>query len=464
MPHSASTPLEKHAERLSPLDASFVDVEGPTAHMHVGWAAEFTPPVGRPRPTYSEVRAHIESRLGRAPRYRQRLARVPLELDDPVWVDDDDFDADQHIQRSVEGELGSVAASVFSEPVALDRPPWELWVAERIGEDRIGIVGKVHHSMVDGLAAWDLAGLLLDPTPEPPPVEPDRWRPRPAPSALELLASGARNQAAHGLDGVARVMRLLRSPSRVIGASAEALRGSRALARAALPPAPSSHLNRPLTSRRRLIRVRRPLDDLQAIKERHRVSLNDVLLAVCAGAMRELARARGEEPAALKTMVPASVRRPGRREKLGNEVSAVFVDLPCDEPKAVRRLQRLHGLMRERKQAGDHYMVGGALDALRYVPRPLRRVGAKLAAASPHTFNLTVSNIPGPGLPLYMLGCRLEAAYPVVPIPDRHGLSIGMTAIEGHACFGVYVDPTVVPDAENLDAGFHEAIEGLLAA
>jgi diacylglycerol O-acyltransferase len=460
----AQSPDERYAARLSPLDASFLDVEGPSAHMHVGWAAEFLPPSDRPSPTYTELRSHIESRLGRAPRYRQRLAELPLGLEDPVWIDDDGFDADEHIRRAPWQDMGVAADAVFSRPLARDRSPWELWIGEQLTEGRLGVVGKVHHCMVDGLAAWDLAGLLLDPTPDSVPQEPDRWRARPAPSALEMLASGLHDRAVHGLKLVTRLLRTSRSPTRLVGASAAGLRRSRALARAALPPASPTSLNQPLTSERRLIRIRRAISDLQKIKERYRVSLNDVLLAVCAGAMRDLMRARGEEPTALKTMVPASVRLSDRTGELGNQVSAVFVDLPCDEPSPVHRLRRLHRLMGERKQAGDHHVVGEAIDALSYVPRPLRQAGVKIAAASPLTFNLTVSNIPGPDMALYMRGCRLEAAYPVVPIPERHGLSIGMTTIEGHACFGVYVDPGVVPDAEDLDEGLHRSIDELLAS
>jgi diacylglycerol O-acyltransferase len=455
---------ETYAERLSPLDASFLDVERPSAHMHVGWAAEFLPPSERPRPAYSELRSHIESRLGRAPRYRQRLERVPLGLDDPVWVDDPAFAADDHIRLAPSKDFDSLASDVFSKPLARERSPWELWIADELSGGRLGIVGKVHHCMVDGLAAWDLASLLLDPAPQSPTQAREHWRARRAPSAFELVASGMRARARRGLDLATGLIRTSRSPSRVVGTSAAALRRTRALARAGLPPARPTRVNQPLTPERRLIRVRRAIADLEAIKMRHRVSLNDVLLAVCAGAMRELMRSRGEEPTPLKTMIPASVRRPDQAGELGNEVSAVFVKLPCDDPVPAWRLRRIHRLMGARKQEGDHHAVAEALDALAYVPRPIRRVGAKLAAGSPAIFNLTISNIPGPSMPLYMLGCPLEAAYPVVPIPERHGISIGMTTVEGHACFGVYVDPAVVPDADRLDEGLHRAIDELLRA
>jgi len=294
------SPEETYAERLSPLDASFLDVEAPSAHMHVGWAAEFLPPSERPRPTYAELRSHIESRLGRAPRYRQRVERVPLALDDPVWVDDPAFDAEHHIRPAPNEDVDSLAREVFSQPLARERSPWELWIADELTEGRVGIVGKVHHCMVDGLAAWDLAGLLLYPTPEPPPQEREHWRARRAPSPVELVVSGIRERAAAGVGLAARAVRTSRSPSRFVSASTAARRRARALARAALPPARPAPVNRPLTSERRLIRVRRPIADLETIKARQGVSLNDVLLAVCAGAMRGLMRSRGEEPTPLK--------------------------------------------------------------------------------------------------------------------------------------------------------------------
>src|SRR3954471_13448843 len=141
------------ATRLSALDASFLDIETPSAHMHVGWAATFTQPDDGRRRGYDDLFAHIAGRLRRSPRYLQKLARVPLGLYQPQWVDDDDFDPRRHIRRGHPGDLGAVVDSVMSRPLARDRPLWEMWIVEVLPEDRIGLVGKAHHCMVDGLAA-----------------------------------------------------------------------------------------------------------------------------------------------------------------------------------------------------------------------------------------------------------------------------------------------------------------------
>ena len=178
-------------QRLSALDASFLAVESPSAHMHVGWAATFAAPEHGPRPGFGELFAHIAGRLGRAPRYRQRVAPDALGLHAPLWVDAEDFDPAEHIHHSAAERLEDLADAVLSEPLRRDRPLWEFWIAPELADGRIGLVGKVHHCMVDGLAAVELGMLLLDFEPEPSAVEADEWLPAPAPHALELLARGA---------------------------------------------------------------------------------------------------------------------------------------------------------------------------------------------------------------------------------------------------------------------------------
>jgi WS/DGAT/MGAT family acyltransferase len=187
------------ATRVSALDASFLTAETPTAHMHVGWAAVFSPPDDGPRPSFGELREHVGARLGRAPRYRQKLARVPLDVHDPVWVDDDHFDLDHHVLHAEGAQLRDVVDLAMSAPLERSRPLWELWITERLSDGRIGIVGKAHHCMVDGLAAVELATLLLDPTPEPGPDPQDGWRPQPAPGWTSLLARGLLERARRAL-------------------------------------------------------------------------------------------------------------------------------------------------------------------------------------------------------------------------------------------------------------------------
>jgi diacylglycerol O-acyltransferase len=447
--------------RLSPLDTSFLEVESPTAHMHVGWVALFSPPEDRPAPTFKELREHIRGRLGRAPRYRQKLARVPLGLHDPVWVDDDNFDVRKRIRRARAANIQTVVSRVMSEPLNRDEPLWEIWIADKLSDGRIGIVGKAHHCMVDGIAAVELAALLLDPTPETLPPEPDSWEPAPPPSKVGLMANGIRDRALEQLDLVRAPAEIARSPKRVAGLADDAQRAARALASSLSPPAPRTMLNNPISPLRHLALVRRPLSDLKGVKGHFQATVNDVVLAASSGAMRRFLDRHGESPMRLKTMVPVSVRD-GSAGELGNRISFVFIELPCDEPDPVRRMLHIQGAMSDAKLGGEPEGGRSVLRAAGFAPHAVQRMFSRIIA-SPRTFNLVVSNIPGPREPLYMRGCPLDEAYPVVPLAERHSVSIGVTTIKDDACFGVYADRTTLPDAELLASDIDESIDELLS-
>jgi diacylglycerol O-acyltransferase / wax synthase len=442
--------------RLTALDASFLEVESRTAHMHVGWASLFAPPESGPAPSFDELREHIAVRLGRAPRYRQKLADVPLDMSDPVWIDDGDFDLDHHVRRVPVGDFQEAIDDVLSVPLDHDRPLWELWIADRLNDGRIGAIGKVHHCMVDGIAAVELSSLMLDATPDPPP-ERDEWHALRAPAPLEL-ATGALGARARQAAQLARLpLHAARRPALGLAMAARVLRA----ARSSLRPARPTALNAPISSRRHLGRARRPLDELRSVKRGHDATINDVLLAAAAGGLRRILLDRGEPPAQLKAMVPVSVRDDAGGE-FGNRISFVFVDLPCDERDPEVRLARVMEAMSECKAGGEPEGGDVLLGALEYAPRPLQHLAAHLVA-SPRTFNLVVSNIPGPSLPLYMRGCRLEEAYPVVPLADHHDIAIGMTSIAGQACFGVYADAKSMPDADALARAIGESVDELAA-
>jgi WS/DGAT/MGAT family acyltransferase len=224
--------------------------------------------------------------------------------------------------------------------------------------------------------------------------------------------------------------------------------------------APTSPLNKPLSPLRSLVWAQRPLDDLRRVKRTYGTTVNDVLLASVTAAVRRMLTSHGEEPVPLKTMVPVSVR--DENDVLGNRVSFVFVDLPCDESDPVRRLERVHGMMSARKDEREPEGADLALKAAEYAPRPIQQALSRVVA-SPRTFNLVVSNIPGPAVPMYMLGCPMEAAYPVVPLADRHALSVGMTTVRDRACFGIYADRQAVPDARRLVRDVDAEISELVA-
>src|SRR5215208_143490 len=448
--------------RLSALDASFLSVESATAHMHVGWATVFDPPAYESAPTFAECRDHIAARLSRAPRFRQVLSPLPLGLGAPIWVDDPAFDVARHVTRSRARELTGAIDWFMSRPLRRDRPLWQVCVADQLADGRVAVIGKAHHCMVDGIAAVELASLLVDPEPDPPAPGPDRWTHEPRPGGIARVADVLVDTARRQLDLAAIPARVARSPSRAIGLAERSARAARALLDAARP-ARGSSLNRPISGARHLARLERPIADLVEIKDAFGVKLNDVVLAVCAGGVRGLLRDHGERPIRLKAMVPVNVRGAESSGELGNQISFMFVDLPCDEPDGVRRLREVHMATSERKRT--RHPEGGA-DVLRwlsFVPVPVQRLASRFIA-SPRAFNLTVSNIPGPTEPLFMRGCRLVEAYPVVPIADRHAVSIGVTTVGDGAYFGLYADPEALPDADALAAAIDASIDDLLEA
>ena len=448
--------------RLSALDASFLEIESPTAHMHVGWVATFLPPADGHRPTFAQLRDHIADRLCRAPRYRQRLADVPFGLGPPAWVDDDRFDIDNHVLHSPSRDLAQAADAVFSIPLDRDRPLWELWIADDLLDGRIGVVGKAHHCLVDGIAAVELAALMLDPEPEPPAQAPDDWHPHRPPGAFGRLAGGVRDVARRQAEAVRVPARAIRSPQSLFSFADEARRAAAALA-GSLDPAPAAPLlNAPISPLRRLGLLHRPVADLLDVKRAFGVTLNDVVLAVCAGGMRDFMRVHGQAPERLKTMVPVNVRGKGAEAELGNRISFIFVDLPCQLADPVERLRAVHAATRDRKARGRPHGADAVLRALEVAPRPVQQLAAH-AAASPLAYNLVISNIPGPREPLWMRGCRLERAHPVIPLSDRHALSIGLTTVGDGANFGVYADRRRIPDADVLAERIDLALDELLA-
>jgi diacylglycerol O-acyltransferase / wax synthase len=446
--------------RLSPLDASFLEVESPTAHMHVGWVALLDPPGDRPPPTFQTIRRHFASRLARAPRYRQKLAFVPFGIHDPVWVDDPDFDLSRHVRHSKARDLDHLIERVFSRPLDRDRSLWELWVADRLPDGRIGMVGKVHHCMVDGIAAVEFSTVFLDLDPDAKPTEILDWQPGSSPGRVSLFAQAVRDRTADELDLVRMPERIARSPRRIPELGRTTTRVARSLVHSVTPAARPSRVNQEISPLRSLARVRRPMSDLKAIKARHGVTVNDVVLAVSAGTMRRYLRRHSDATTKLKAMVPVSVRSDGMAGDLGNEIAFLFVELPCDEPDAVRRLEDIHMVMAERKATGEPRGSQAVLDAVGYTPHALQHALSH-AVAAPRTYNLVVSNIPGPPQTLYLLGCPLREAYPIVPLADRHGISIGFTSVAGVGCFGIYADRKSIPDATLLANHLDESIEEL---
>ncbi len=449
--------------RLSPLDDSFLGLEAPTAHMHVGWTALFEPPVDRPRPSFEELRRHIGVRLCRAPRYRQKISLAPLDIDAPSWVDDPYFDISRHVLPASSEDLDQAVEHCMSRPLSRQRPLWEIRIAERLGDGRIAVIGKAHHCMVDGIAAVELASLLLDPTPNAGPGKDDDWRPKAAPEPLGRIVDGLGDKAMTPFRLARGAAQLMRSPRRLFSMPGDAPAALSAAARTLRPATPVEPLNQALSAERRLGRVERPLDDLKEIETSFDTKLNDVYLAASAGAVRQLLIDHGRRPVSLKTMVPVSVRGEDEGEGFGNRISFMFIKLPCDEPDPARRLRRIHLETSHAKEGGDPGLSEATLKLAASAPRRAQRLISRMMA-SPRMFNLVVSNIPGPSEPMYMAGCELKEAYPVVPLAQGHTLSIGMTTVRDRACFGLYADGKGLPDVGRIAAALERSTDELVEA
>jgi diacylglycerol O-acyltransferase len=444
-------------ERLSALDSSFLEVETASAHMHVGWVAVLDPPEDRAPPSFEQLRDHLGRRLHRAPRYRQRLAPVPLGVARPIWVDDDRFELSHHVRHSSSGDVLSLAATVMSTPLSRERPLWEIWIANRLHDGRIGVVGKAHHCMVDGIAAVELGALLLDLEPDASPDRADPWQPVAAPSPSELLVGGMLDRARGPLRLAAASARGAAAPGRLLEGLA---RTGRALAHSLARTTPVERLNEPLSPYRHLGTLARSLDELRLVKRAFGATVNDVVLAAAAGGVRRYLERHGAVPPRLKAMVPVNVRS-GAADELGNKIAFLFTPLPCDEPDPVTRLAGIHLATREAKATGEPDGASAVLELASYAPVPLQRALSRIVA-SPRTFNVVVSNIPGPATQLFMLGCPLREAYPIVPLAERHALSIGFTTVGGRAFFGVYADRDSIPDPGRLAGDLGHALDELI--
>jgi diacylglycerol O-acyltransferase / wax synthase len=446
------------APRLSALDASFLSVETETSHMHVGWVAHFAAGEDQPIPSFRQLRAHIERRISLAPRYRQKLAAVPLGVNTHEWIDDPAFSIERHVYWA-NGSLEDLVDEVMSIPLRRDRPLWEIWIHQNEAEREFALVGKAHHCMVDGLAALELAALILDPTPEPLEPEAARWQAHPEPSGEWLLAKGLADLVGGQLDLVRYARRAAAAPgSAAMDTAMGALRVARALEKL-LRPAPASSLNRPLSPLRHLATVKRPLEDLRMIKQAFGTTVNDVVLAAVAGGIRAYTLRHDEEPSALKVMVPVNVRKPG--EIMGNHISFVFTELPCHEPDPLGRLYKVHTAMKQAKREGEPQGSDLVLKAASHTPIAVQRALSRVFA-SPRACNLVVSNMPGPSEQMYMLGCPLRAVFPMVPLADQNAVSVGILTVGAQACFGVYADRDAMPDVRLLARDIDEALSELL--
>jgi diacylglycerol O-acyltransferase len=466
------------AHKLTPLDASFLHLETPRTHMHIGGVAIFErSPLGTGRALYDGLARAIAPRLDLMPRYRQKLAFVPLSLDTPVWVDDPDFEMSNHLLRAAlpkpggDKELQELIGRVFSRQLDRRRPLWEIYVIEGLRDSRWALLTKSHHAMVDGISNLELATILLDAEAEPAkqPFGVSRWTARESPSSLGLLVNSLRERVTRP----ARVLSAARAVAGQPGRLAIALRdtASGLASMAEHMGAPKSAINGKTGPTRAFAYSRFPLEDFRTVKAAFGGTINDLVLAAVAGGLRHFLIARGVDPddpeQALQALCPVSIRDTSERTALGNRLAMLLVKLPIAEADPVRRIAAVRttvDALKARKQAvGADFL----LNLAGFAPSTLHAMVAR-ASLRQIAFNLIVTNVPGPQLPLYCQGARLVEVFPIAFLYDGQELAIAIFSYFGTLNFGYLVDAQGISDvdvfAECVEEGVRELLEAARAS
>ena len=457
-------------DRLTGLDASFLHLEdGGHAHMHVASVTVFD----GPPPAYDDLLAHVEGRLHLVPRFRQRLADVPYDQGRPVWVDDPHFNLRYHLRHTglpapgSEDQLKLLAGRLFAQRLDRAKPLWEIWLVDGLDDGGFALVSKTHHALVDGVSGVDLTAVLFDTAAEPAPTPPPErtWTPAPLPSRTQLLADALRERATQPREAARGLRSLGRAPRQVLAGVRDALVGVGALAFAGLSPAPPTPFNVPIGPHRRYTWVDADLAEFKAIKDALGGTVNDVVLAVVAGALGRFLRSRGTdtEGLVLKAMVPVSVRADVERGALGNRVAAMWAPLPVgvEDPRA--QFGAVHEAMTGLKESGQAVGAQVLTDIAGFAPPTIMSQAARLQSRQRY-FNLVVTNVPGPQLALYVLGRRMRSLYPVVPLARNQALGIAIMSYDGTLGFGLLADYDALPDLDELAGDLDAAIRALAAA
>jgi diacylglycerol O-acyltransferase len=460
---------QQHLDRLSSIDASFLHQEGAASHMHIGGVLIFE----GPPPAFEDFLDHVRSRLHLVPRYRQKLATPPLESGRPLWVDDPSFNIEYHVRHAAlpapgtEEQLLRLAARISSQQLDRSKPLWENWLVEGLEGSRFALISKTHHSLVDGISGVDLATVLFDPdrTPAPPTEDLEPWQPNAEPSPAELVAAGVRGAVGVTAGMLTRAITASLHPSRSLGRLRDAAEGLGEIVWAGLNPAPETPLNTHIGPHRRYAAVRQRLSDYTLIKNELGGTVNDVVLTVVSGALARWLHSRGvrTEGLEMRALVPVSVRTQDERGTLGNRLTAMRGPLPVYIRDPVARLRFVKKAMdglKESKQA-----VGAAtLAAVNDLAPPTILAQASRMQFSTRLFNLIVTNIPGPQLPLYVLGRELVDLFPVAFLPGGHALAVAIMSYNGGIDYGLLADYDALPDLDVIARGIDEALQELLEA
>ncbi len=455
-------------ERLSAQDSVFLHIESPTLPQHVGGlvlleAGPLLDDQGRFR--LDEVRHTIGSRLHLVPRFRKKLMPVPFEQGRPVWVDDQEFDLSYHIRLTAlpnpgtEEQLKTLMGRLQSHPLDRRRPLWELWFVEGVEGDRVALISKTHHCMVDGISGLDVATVLFDLGPEPTEVEPEPWYPEPAPTPLELLVESVVERVTEPAEIVRSARAAIRAPQKAVERTVNLIQSMIPLAPAA-KRAPEMPWNKRVSPHRRWEEARVSLARVKAIKDAATAAaltdgnctVNDVVLAATTGALRNYLIERGHEVAddlIIKAMVPVSVRDDSQRYALGNRVSMLAAELPVGEDDSRQWLSRVHSMQAALKESGQSIGADRLIQMSQYVPPTVLGLASRALVRS-RLVNLVVTNVPGPQFPLYCMGARVLEVFPYVGLAENLGLIVAVISYDGQMEFGITGDRELLPDLANL--------------
>ena len=461
---------QRHLDRLTATDASFLLQEGPSSHMHVGGLTLLE----GPPPALEEFLEQIRRRLHLVPRYRHKLASTHTALDAsrPVWVDDPNFNLEYHVRHTALPapgdweQLCNLTARIFSQQLDRSKPLWEMWLIEGLRDDRFALISKTHHSLIDGIAGVDLATVLFDLSPTPPPVRHSGrpWQPHREPGTLELLAAGTRGALRAGAELLAGAADALAHPDHALHSAREAAEGVGEIVWAVLNPAPPTPLNVDIGPHRRFVGVGSPLEDFKLVKNAFDCTVNDVVLAVVAGALRDFLIDRGvrTEGLEMRALVPVSVRAEDEHHQMGNRIVVMRGPLPvymADPLQRLRFVKREMDGLKESKQALGAEVIAGAQN---FAPPTILAQASRLNFST-RLFNLIVTNVPGPQFPLYVLGRRMLEAYPVAFLPQRHALAIAIMSYNGQMNFGLLGDLDAMYDIDRFGERIAEELAALVS-
>ena len=454
-------------ERLSSLDASFWYLEQPSMHMHFAATSVLDPRADGPL-KFEDVHRVVQSRIHQAPRLRQRVVPVPGNISRPVWVDDDGFDLDFHLRRSAipspggRLQLERAVGLLLSRPLDRSKPLWEMYVFEGLTGDRTAVLLKMHHAMADGIGGMLVASTMFDLEPDAPigPPPKDAWRPSPVPSAQDLVRGAVEELVLHPAGAVRRVVG---APSRALGDAADLINGVRYFAGLGRPP--RGPFDTKVKPARRFAIAEVSFEEVHTVKDGLGGTINDVVLAGVAGGLHLILEARSlpTKGATLRVMVPVSVRSDAEQGDVGNRVAPAFIDVPVGRMTPHARLRKVRAATQALKASSMAVSADSIIGLGAFAPPALHATAARLVSRG-RWFNLVVSNIPAPQMPLYMAGARLVASYPAMPLGENCGLSIACTSLAGTMAFGLTADWDAVRDIEVLARGIESSIRELAEA